>query len=270
MNLFEISDEFVNTKTTPDEDMKHLSIKEKRLQYEQRYVRHMKDELLKKVVGETKRPNWNEQQPDLPDQMVNIQKVIDAGFAPIYIHDHTSHGEKRLITLFIPRIPQNETIIQKLERVCQREIRVTRMLRDIPTEIRKTKNRLSAWKRKQPTYVSRSTGKELLAEFKKKIEDFLATTKWGSTMHVVIQNNYYWAKNKMIVVELNVRASIPGLSINQTAKQALKPELNKYLEDLGYTQFRFSERYIDSSLTILKIQLDDVEAKNKATEHETT
>jgi hypothetical protein len=265
MNLFEVTDEFNNPKHLPADELKHLEIKDKRIRYELKHVRDMKAELEKKIVGNIMRPTWNTQQPDDPSQQQGIEDVIKSGYTPIYIHDHTSNGDKRLISMFIPSIPQNEDVIKRLQRIAQRDVILTRLQRDIPVEIKRAKGRHSAWKRKQPNYVGRATGKELLTELKGKVEKFLEEN--GLT-NIPITNSYYWAKNKMIVIELNVRVSAPGMTINQFAK-TVKVKVDKFMVDQGYTGFRVTDRYIDNGSTIVKIQLDDVEAKNKAADNET-
>lgn len=265
MNLFEITDDFSNPKHLPEEDLKHLEIKNKRIQYELNYVQEMKKTLQKKIAGNILAPMWNTQQPDEPSQQEAIEKIINSGYTPIYTHDHTSFGDKRLITMFIPNLPENRDVIKKITRVNQREMLLSKMQREIPIEIKRAKGRISAWKRKQPNYVGRATGKELLTEIRDKVQTFLSE----KSIPADISNNYYWAKNKMIVIEVSCRSSHKGLTPYAFAKQEVKPMLVKFLEELGYTQFRVTDRFIMSDLTVIKIQLDDVEAKNKAGENET-
>lgn len=264
MNLFEITDEFNQPKHLPEDDLKHLEVKEKRLRYEMQYIRDQNAKLSSKIIGEVRKSGWGFNDPNDPAQKEEIDKIIAQGFIPVTTFNQWSGKDE--ISSFVRNVPENKDTIEKIMRLKKRESIVAKMIHEIPTEIKRAKGRLSAWKRKQPNYVGRSTGKELLAEIKKQVEQHIAEKSWP----VTINNSYYWAKNKMIVIDIPVRTGIDGKSPVDTAKTVIKPGLTKFLEDLGYTQFRVVDRwYPDSRLMIVKIQLDDVEAKNKAAGNET-
>lgn len=268
MNLFEVSDEFATPKTNPAEDLVFLEKKEKALIYQIELVRKQRAAIEAKIVGEKLHPTWNQKFLSNPEQAPEIQKVVDAGWIAVTINQpdpewsNTVKGD--IVEYFIKKIPENEQLLPKLKRVLQREASLHKMRRNIPSEVKRAKTRMSAWKRKQPTYVSRTTGKELLVELRDKIQTFLSENHFPAE----IGNNYYWAKNKMIVIEINCRTAHNGLTSSEFARQEVKPMLTKFLEELGYTQFRCTDRFLTSNLTIIKLQLDDVEAKNKATKPE--
>ncbi|MDE1830396.1 MAG: hypothetical protein KGI25_08745 [Thaumarchaeota archaeon] len=264
MNLFEISDEFNNLKGDPEKEISFIEKRRLALDHEQKHVRQYKQQLLDKIVGHIEKAAWGFNNPSDPTQKAEIDKIIAKGFVPI-IQNNTWSGNDE-VEMFIPNLPQNREVIEKLIRVSKRDAALAKMRDNIPSEIKRAKGRLSAWKRKQPNYVGRATGKELLGALKKQVEEYMTSKGWTFG----INNSYYWAKNKMIVIDIPVRTGLENKTPIDTAKTIVKPDLTEFLESLGYTQFRVIDRYYpDSKLMIVKIQLDDVEAKNKAANNET-
>lgn len=266
MNLFEITDEFANVKLTPQEEIEFLLKREKAIEREYHYINKITMKLKNEVAGNIRHPIFNQVDPSDPVQKIEIDKVIAQGYVPIIIPNPSKDNEV-VVNVFVPDLPSNRLLIPKLTQILIRYTKVYKLYKNIPGQIKRAKGRLSAWKRKQPNYVGRATGKELLAEIKKKVQDFITSKNWP----LEINNSYYWAKNKMIVIEIPVQQSIDGKSAYEAAKTIVKPDLTKFLDEIGYTQFRVVDRYNpEFKIMNIKIQLDDLEAKNKASENETT
>lgn len=262
MNLIEIFDEFENPKTEPKQDLVYLEKKQKAIDQQLRYAREEKERLNNKIVGKHFNPTWGENQIDDPTQKEAIEKRIALGYTPIT--QTNSWNDKKQIVLFVPSIPENKEVIVRLQRLHDRESKLTAMRNEIPTLVKRAKTRLSVWKRKQPNYVTRDVGKELLNALKEKVDQFIV----DKDLKAPISNAYYWAKNKMVVIELNVKFSDPGKTVFGTAS-IIKIMIDKWMTEQGYTKFRVTDRKIDDRLSIVKIQLDDADAKNKAITDET-
>lgn len=265
MNLFEITDEFANPKTTPQEDLKFLEKREKNIKYQLELVRGQLDAIRSKVAGTLEQANWSMTNPEIPDQKEAIDKKIAAGFIPVWKPaGFGTATDKKYVECFIPNVPHNVIIAKQLEKLIARAHQLEEFRREIPSRVKRAKGRLSAWNRKQPHYVGRATGKELLKQLVDKVTEFLTGKGWDEYR---INNSYYWAKNKTIVMEIPVRAGMEGKRPIDTAKTIIKPAVDKFIESLGYTHFRVTDRwYQDSRMTVVKIEVDDVEARDKAAE----
>lgn len=259
MNLFEVTDEFATPKTEPTQDLAYLEKKSTAINYHLKLIRELKKQLKDSFIGSTMHPGWNQSFPENDEQRAEIQKILDLGYIAV---TKTRPDRRKEIIMYVPSVDKNKEIVPRFQRAVDREAKLEQMQREMPVNVKRAKTRLSAWKRKQPTYVPRATGKELLDDLKGKVQKFIDETGFA----IPITNSYYWAKNKMIVIELSVRISAPGMTVNGFAK-TFKVKVDKFMVDQGYIGFRVTDRYIDGNLTIVKIQLDDVEAKNKASEN---
>lgn len=260
MRLHEIADnDFDEPKLPPQQQLDIFVKKQAGLDYESKLAQRAVNVLLDQM-GEQgfpmETPGFGEKYPTEANDAVGIRKRTDDGFYP-FIRRRTTGG--RAVDGYFKITPENQELLNKLDRLSKKANAAREAVWDNQEEIRKSAGRISAWKRKQPTYVGKATGKDLLTELKTKIESFIETNKWICT----ITNSYYWAKNKMIVIDISVTNSAPGLSINGFAK-TIKVALDKFMTEQGYEKFRVTDRAVDGTLTIVKIQLDDLEAKNKA------
>lgn len=259
MNLLEIHDEFAEPKGTPEQDLAALEKKRKSLDHNIQVLRDRTGGLRQKIVGPTIAAPWEAKKIGQDNEA--IKKQVDQGFT-YTTHINTWDGTEH-IDYYYPDISQNKKTIEMLKILAKRLAHSEKTRDGLNARVKRAKGRLSAWKRKQPTYVGRATGKELLKDLREKVEQVIVDNK----LPVNVTNAYYWTKNKMIVIEISCRTSTEGLTVNNFAKQKVKPMFDAFLSGLGYTQFRCTDRFVMAGLTIIKIQLDDVEAKNKATEH---
>lgn len=262
MNLIEVTSEFDTPKTEPKQDLIYLEKRQKAIDQQLKYSREEKERLQNKIVGKVLQPNWDEADIDNPGNYLNIEKRINSGYTPVTMINHWN-GKKQVIH-FIPSIPENKEVIGRLQRLLDRESKLSAMRNDMPTLVKRAKTRLSAWKRKQSNYIPKDLGRELLAALKERVEQFIV----DKNLQTPINNSYYWAKNKMVVIELAVKYSDPGKTIFGTAS-VIKIMVDKWMTEQGYTMFRVTDRKIDDRLSIVKIQLDDADAKNKAITDET-
>lgn len=262
MNLLEIQDEFAEIKITPEEELAALVKREKSVRHNIHVLRDQQTALRGKIIGQVIPAPWNARIVGKDDE--GIKQQVNNGYTYTTVYSPWTAGEQT-VDFYYPNIPQNEKTVEHLKILANRLKYFDNLEAGHHARVKRTKARLSAWKRKQPTYVGRKTGKELLVDIKAKIEDFIASKTWP----VTINNSYYWAKNKMIVIDIPVREPINGKSTIDAAKQIVKPDLTKFLEELGYSQFRVIDKFDPTSrFMLIKIQLDDVEARNKAANKE--
>lgn len=261
MRLHEIADDFEDPEILPPRQHEIAIAREPGLRHNQEVITAMQDALTDKLEAYKQTAGWpnNDEWPALvTGKDKDDEKINEIRAKGYFLLLRGSKYPMRIIAYY-KITPENETLIKKLESINRKLISATAAIEDNTDEIRKSKNRISAWKRKQPTYVGRATGKELLEEIKQKVNDFIGQNNWICS----ITNSYYWAKNKMIVIDISVRNSAPGMTVNGFAK-TIKVAMDKFMTDQGYSKFRVTDRVIDGQLTLVKIQLDDVEAKNKA------
>jgi hypothetical protein len=253
MKLHEIAP-FDEEKLTPPEELEHLKDVENSLLYQLDIWRTRMLETEQELQKTT--PKWTNTELNDP-----VKREQDGYFVVYDIQ--TLHHTRSDPSGYYKITPNNSELISKLGTI-QNKVRSFAMKRGVVREdIRKCENRIKAWRRKQiqssPTYVSKSTGKALLDNIKEKVGEFL-TTQPGEFK---ITNPYYWAKNKMIVIEISVPRGIGSEKVWETASK-LKVALNTFISNLGYTQFRVIDFYSkEQRQSFVRLQLDDVEARDK-------
>jgi hypothetical protein len=253
MKLHEIKS--FEEKITPPEELEHLKEVKQSITLQVNHWSEKFKEAEQELAKTTpKEPHgWTTTGED------KIEDRVAKGFFPVY-EPITMGRERPRPSGYYKILATNKEQIAHMDKIQNRLVSLSRKQLAADDEIRKCENRVKAWKRKQPDYVSRTTGKELLTSVKEKVEDWLATQP---VKHSIV-NSYYWAKNKMIVIEIGI-VPTPGEKPWETSAK-LKVAFDKFISSLGYTSFRVTDFYNKyDRRSIVKLQLDDVEAKNKAT-----
>lgn len=260
MNLLEISDEFNVEKVHPQDVLELLKRRQKIIDWQLDQIRDVVQNLHSQFQGTYVNAAWQSQDPQDPEQKKVIDATISQGFVavmkPVW-HDET----RELVDGFAPDTPANKVIASRLENAFRREAKLQHMRHDIPAQVRRAKSRLSAWKRKQPDYVGRETGKDLA----KSLSDALVKLLTDAGCSVRLKNQFYWKKNKMVVIEIATELERPwvGLKPWELMDQKIKPMVDKYLIDHGYGKVRLSSFYDrDIAQNVLKLQIDDAEARD--------
>lgn len=261
MNLLEISNEFDVEKAHPQDVLELLKRREKLINLQLANMRDVVQDLFAKINGSKVNATWDKSNPFDPVQKVNIDKQLALGFIPIMKASWGGgdHEHDYRIDSFVPDTPHNKALVSRIEAAFKREHKLENMRRDIPGEVRKAKSRLSTWKRKQPNYVGRETGKDVA----KTLSDELIKELGNAGFPVKLKNQYYWKKNKMVVIEIATDLGHPSMKPWELMDHKIKPTVDKFLKDHGYSKVRLTSFYDKTiSQSVLKLQIDDAEARD--------